>query len=294
MVNTSNQLIREVWAKNLEEEFENIRNLLPKYPYISMDTEFPGVVARPIGNFSSTSDYHYQLLRCNVDLLKIIQLGITLSDAEGNLPSDGVPSTWQFNFKFRLDKDMYARDSIELLEKAGIDFSKNEKYGIDLEDFGEILTDSGLVLMPEIKWLSFHSGYDFGYLLKMLTCEPLPPNEEKFYELLHTFFPCVYDIKFIIRGLKTLKGGLQDVADELQCQRIGTQHQAGSDSLLTASAFFKLREKYLDNKIDDSTYKGYLFGLRAKSPSSAPGTASNTNNNSAVASNQTKVNLTAA
>ena len=26
-----------------------------------MDTEFPGVVARPIGEFKSTSDYQYQV-----------------------------------------------------------------------------------------------------------------------------------------------------------------------------------------------------------------------------------------
>merc|ERR1719411_2367471 len=62
-----------------------------------MDTEFPGVVARPIGEFKSSSDYQYQLLRCNVDLLKIIQLGVTFMDDKGNLP-DGI-TTWQFNFK---------------------------------------------------------------------------------------------------------------------------------------------------------------------------------------------------
>lgn len=38
------------------------------------DTEFPGVVARPIGQFTGNADYHYQTLRCNCDLLKIIQL----------------------------------------------------------------------------------------------------------------------------------------------------------------------------------------------------------------------------
>ena len=64
------------------------------------DTEFPGVVARPIGEFRSTSDYQYQLLRCNVDLLKIIQLGMSLYDSQGNQPMGG--STWQFNFKFNL------------------------------------------------------------------------------------------------------------------------------------------------------------------------------------------------
>lgn len=37
-------------------------------------------------------------MRCNVDLLKIIQVGLTLADEEGNFPQE--VSTWQFNFKF--------------------------------------------------------------------------------------------------------------------------------------------------------------------------------------------------
>jgi CCR4-NOT transcription complex subunit 7/8 len=66
---------------------------------MSQDTEFPGIVARPIGNFKTGSDYHFQTMRCNVDMLKIIQLGITLCDDEGNSPE---VSTWQFNFAFNL------------------------------------------------------------------------------------------------------------------------------------------------------------------------------------------------
>ena len=64
------------------------------------DTEFPGVVARPIGKFRSATDYQYQTLRCNVDLLKIIQLGLTFSDSDGNLPEGDC--AWQFHFKFNL------------------------------------------------------------------------------------------------------------------------------------------------------------------------------------------------
>ncbi len=57
-------------------------------------------MARPIGTFKGSSDYHYQTLRCNVDLLKLIQLGITLCDENGNLPPDVC--TWQFNFRFSI------------------------------------------------------------------------------------------------------------------------------------------------------------------------------------------------
>lgn len=67
---------------------------------VLQDTEFPGVVARPIGEFRSNADYQYQLLRCNVDLLKIIQLGLTFMNEQGEYPPG--TSTWQFNFKFNL------------------------------------------------------------------------------------------------------------------------------------------------------------------------------------------------
>jgi hypothetical protein len=35
-----------------------------------------------------------------------------------------------------------------------------------------------------VRWITFHSGYDFGYLLKVLTCQPLPQSEADFFELL--------------------------------------------------------------------------------------------------------------
>ncbi|TPX59444.1 hypothetical protein PhCBS80983_g02461 [Powellomyces hirtus] len=251
--------VREVWESNLEEEMEILRDLVERYPYISMDTEFPGVVARPIGNFRTSADYHYQTLRCNVDLLKIIQLGITFADENGNMPP-GV-CTWQFNFKFNLSDDMYAQDSIDLLTKSGIDFKKNEEFGIDVETFGELLISSGFVLLDDVKWASFHSGYDFGYLLKLLTCQPLPPEEADFFDILRIYFPCIYDIKYLMKSCKNLKGGLQDVADDLQITRVGPQHQAGSDSLLTSKTFFKMRQTFFEDNIDDGKYLGYLYGL---------------------------------
>jgi hypothetical protein len=39
------------------------------------------------------------------------------------------------------------------------------------------------------------SGYDFGYLLKILMDRKLPKDEPGFFELLKVFFPNIYDIK---------------------------------------------------------------------------------------------------
>ncbi|KAK7048536.1 ribonuclease H-like domain-containing protein [Favolaschia claudopus] len=251
--------IREVWAPNLESEMRLIRDLIDTYPYVAMDTEFPGVVARPIGSFKTSSDYHYQTMRCNVDLLKIIQVGLSLVDENGNFPQEA--STWQFNFRFSIGDDMYAPDSIDLLQKSGIDFQRHEEIGIIPNDFAELMTTSGLVLNEDIKWLSFHSGYDFGYFIKLLTAASLPSTEEEFFDLFHTWFPVVYDIKYMMRASNNLKGGLQQVADDLGVLRIGPSHQAGSDSLLTASTFFKMREIYFQDSLDDSEYCGKLYGL---------------------------------
>ncbi|XP_049825617.1 CCR4-NOT transcription complex subunit 7 isoform X4 [Aethina tumida] len=233
--------IRDVWAHNLEEEFRTIRQIVQKYQYVAMDTEFPGVVARPIGEFRSSADYQYQMLRCNVDLLRIIQLGLTFLDDNGKTPG-GSYTTWQFNFKFNLQEDMYAQDSIDLLTNSGIQFKKHEDEGIEPLEFAELLMTSGIVLMDNIKWLSFHSGYDFGYLIKLLTDNNLPQDENDFFELLKLYFPTIYDVKYLMKSCKNLKGGLQEVAEQLDLERIGPQHQAGSDSLLTGMAFFKMKE----------------------------------------------------
>ncbi|CDH54244.1 ccr4-not transcription complex subunit 7 [Lichtheimia corymbifera JMRC:FSU:9682] len=274
--------IKEVWSENLEEEMAHLRDLVEEYPYLAMDTEFPGVVARPIGTFRTSSDYHYQTLRCNVDVLKIIQLGITFADEHGNIPRNIC--TWQFNFKFSLSEDMYAQDSIELLTKSGIDFKKHEEHGIDVEHFGELLISSGFVLLEDVKWISFHSGYDFGYLLKLLTCSPMPADETEFFEILRLYFPCIYDIKYLMRSCKNLKGGLQDIADDLQVARVGPQHQAGSDSLLTCTTFFKMRQMFFDDRIDDQKYLGYLYGLRS-SPSAVQSLTQATSNMSLNSNN---------
>lgn len=50
----------------------------------------------------------------------------------------------------------------------------------------------------------------------MLTQAMLPTEEQEFFELLKIFFPNIYDVKYLMKSCKNLKGGLQEVAEQLE------------------------------------------------------------------------------
>lgn len=266
-----------------------------------------------MGTFGGKADYHYQTLRCNVDFVKVLQLGITLFAADGDLPpaqptdSSSVngasygnhlmpcPHTWQFNFRFSLDTDMFADGSIDVMQKAGVDFQQHEQNGIDPLEFGSYLITSGLVLNEDVRWISYHSGYDFGYLTKIMLCRQLPDDHLGFCRLMNILFPGVYDIKFLMRQTSRHQTannsplsaqaaqifanlgpqlGLQELADELGVKRMGNQHQAGPDSWVTGRIFWEIRRVVFGGHIDDDQYLNKIFGLHEiGSPAPAAATA---------------------
>lgn len=48
----------------------------------------------------------------------------------------------------------------------------------------------------EAKWIVFHGGFDFGYLIEMLHHSGLPEKSDEFMKLLNFYFPTIVDLKY--------------------------------------------------------------------------------------------------
>ncbi|KAB1216083.1 hypothetical protein CJ030_MR4G026983 [Morella rubra] len=116
---------REVWQDNLEQEFLIINDALLLYPLIAIDTEFPGTFysqfpAFPGGHHSQFLPVgRCQIMKANVAATKIVQLGLSLCDAKGNLPNlgSGCCCFGEVNFRdFDVKRYLHNLDSIDLLE----------------------------------------------------------------------------------------------------------------------------------------------------------------------------------
>ena len=257
--------IKEVYSYNYKQELKKIYSIIDgdEFTYIGMDTEFPGNVCNI---YNIDNEFYYKNMKLNVESTKIIQLGITLTNKNGEYPKDFPYHTWQFNFKFDLENDKFSEESINLLKKSGIDFENLKKNGIEQKMFVKELMNSALVLNPKVKWISYHGSYDFAYILKfvMNNDDKLPKTEKEFLDTLKLFVPECYDVKMLIKDIDIyFNGGLNRLIYNLDIERKGINHLAGSDSIATIEAFHKLIKNESINKIKMKKYKNVLYGIGA-------------------------------
>ena len=150
-------------------------------------------------------------------------------------------------------------DSICLLENAGIDFDLLNKKGIVNSLFAEYFVPSGLILNDNVNWITFHGIYDFAYLLRLVSNQPLHNDEKIFFSELETYFPNYFDTRYLLSKNSWIKGSLTKIASDLDIDRVGAIHQAGSDSLVTSKLFNKIIESFPE--LDFDLEKNKLYGF---------------------------------
>ncbi|KAG2404852.1 CCR4-associated factor 1-like protein [Vigna angularis] len=264
-------MTRSVWSYNLETEFELIHKMIRFFSFISMDTEFPGVIFQSDSILRQPQN-NYTVMKANVDNMHLLQVGLTLSDCHGNLPTFGTSNRfiWEFNFcEFDVTCHPHAPHSIAFLQRHGMNFHKNRVIGVSIMRFTELMMLSGLVCNNYTHWITFHGAYDFSYMIKVLShrflhMQPLlPPNLSDFLQLVKFFFGKeVYDVKHLIRFCPNLYGGLDRVSESLGLDNSARKsHHAGSDSLVTLHVFNEIKQRYFHTQNDLKKHAGFIYGL---------------------------------
>jgi CCR4-NOT transcription complex subunit 7/8 len=255
--------VRDVWAANLDDEFSRIAALLPRYPCVHVDTEFPGTVHESATPRQLRGPREsYAVVRRNVDELKLLQVGIALSSGPAGRR---CPVAWQLNLRgFDARRDPHAAASVAMLRAQGMDLGLLREFGAAPEAFAAGFFRSGLGC-GRLTWAAFSGSYDFAFLAKVLGGgRPLPATVEGFLaHVRHLFGPAVLDVKRLARfcGKGGMRGGLDQVAAALGVDRAaGRAHCAGSDSLLTCDVLLAMVDRSFRDK-DVLVHAGAIEGL---------------------------------
>ncbi|KAH7420971.1 hypothetical protein KP509_13G033800 [Ceratopteris richardii] len=235
--------IREVWRCNAAAEFKLIGDLKQEFSTIVIDTEFPGSLKLDFlcSEQDSNEDSTYRTLRANVNMMKLIQVRITLVDNWGRLPMiEGAYCVWRFNLcDFNMNNDIFVKASIQLLQNSGIDFERNRRDGLESRTLGSLLLKHHLVFNPRMHYLCYQGDYDFAHLHKAVTGDQqLPSSLAEYTYSKIIMFGRIFDVRCAQLQNFHTSYGLQKFSDSLGLKRISsTSHQAGSDSLLTPSTY---------------------------------------------------------
>jgi len=236
---SSGLLLHDVWSWNFQYEWEAFMSLLAgkgqqeRPMMVALDTEFPGFLLEdhPFAPRSA----RYTALRENVDYLWPIQFGLAVADGAG-----APLGAWTFNLSFNLATSLYSEDSVRFLQAAGVDFPRHAVEGIEPSTLAWKLSRSPLVgshsESPE--WVTFSGWYDWGYLLKLVTGNPMPYDIAAFDEMLSSLCPTRKELRDLLP-----RGSLDALLGSHGLKRVGPAHTAGSDALATLELFLHVRNE---------------------------------------------------
>ncbi|KAL8533132.1 hypothetical protein ACS0TY_009400 [Phlomoides rotata] len=172
--------IRNVWADNFGREMDFIRLLIHTYPYVALATTV-GSEKHP-EKLKKLGSTHYQNMCDDILDSEIIQVGLCMFNADGELPSHGIQNrhiAWEFNIGLRFDIDSRRSPDdealVQILIKEGVEFGRLRRYGIAWSDFCSAFQSENMWEFPSantneymaVTWVGF-GVYDFGMLLKLM------------------------------------------------------------------------------------------------------------------------------
>ncbi|XP_034570048.1 probable CCR4-associated factor 1 homolog 11 [Setaria viridis] len=266
--------VTSVTAENFEAELDAIAALLQRYPIVVIDTEYPGTVHRPTAGRREcdvTPGERYALVKANVDELPAVQLGITLCDADGNVPvvaagADGraCQRAWEFTFSdFDPVRGRHAPESVAFLTSQGVDFPAARLRGVSSSAFAARLA---AVLAPArlrggLTWAAFGGAYDFAYMIKMLSGgQPLPGTWQEFMARARDLLGGgMFDAKYMAEHsgrADLIGGGLRRVAVRLGAPLLFPEPPclAGPKSHTACHVYTAMRRHFRD------LYRGHDYG----------------------------------
>ena len=72
------------------------------------------------------------------------------------------------------------------------------------------------MMNSSLRWVTFQSDFDFGYLLKLLTFEELPSTYEEFLKHIFVFFPSLCDVHSLATSTHKLSGSFSTILEQLE------------------------------------------------------------------------------
>ncbi|XP_066374605.1 uncharacterized protein [Miscanthus floridulus] len=253
----SEAIVHRVWRENCDEAFKLVVDKLRqprRHFYIALDIEFVAGASTNVRFRPICWNTWYDHLRTFVNGGEMLQVGLALAfdldldhqrHREAQAPSSVI--ALEINLRFDVDAREYNDASITFLAVQGHRLTEHRDRGVTMEQFLNGLLRHLPFGDDFVIWVPFHGDRDFGFLLLLLQQQGrgvLPPDRAAFMRQVRQQFPVFYDVRVLGQLEKEgFTGSLTALAAHLGVRRIGGEHHAGSDALLTLSCFKEIHRR---------------------------------------------------